>query len=281
MLIGIVKNVQNEQTEQKLRFLRSELFLHHLAYEDIMKTITSKDNPAVKRVKKLYKKSFRDECGVFLAEGERLVFDAVKSGAQIETLFVTGKFSDVNISADNVYTVDEKIIAGISDTASPQGILAVVKRQEYSSSDISEPCVICDRVSDPGNLGTIIRTADAAGFGSVELLPGCVDAFSPKVVRASMGSVFHIPVIECEFSEIMGMSLLCADLENSDYIYDYDFRKPFGVVIGNEANGVSDSVMSACDARIKIPMPGKSESLNAAVSFGVIAFEALRQRLRG
>ena len=250
-----------------------------LAYEDIMKTITSKDNPAVKRVKKLYKKSFRDECGVFLAEGERLVFDAVKSGAQIETLFVTGKFSDVNISADNVYTVDEKVIAGISDTASPQGILAVVKKQEYSSSDISEPCVICDRVSDPGNLGTIIRTADAAGFGSVVLLPGCVDAFSPKVVRASMGSVFHIPVIECEFSDIRGMSLLCADLENSDYIYDYDFKKPFGVVIGNEANGVSDSVMSACDARIKIPMPGKSESLNAAVSFGVIAFEALRQRL--
>ena len=249
-----------------------------LAYEDIMKNITSKDNPAIKRVKKLYKKAFRDECGLFLAEGERLVFDAVKSGAEIETLFVTEKFSNVNITAESVYTVDEKIMSDISDTSSPQGILAVIKKRVYTPSDISEPCVICDRVSDPGNLGTIIRTADAAGFGSVVLLPGCVDAFSPKVVRASMGSVFHIPVIECEFSDITGMTVLCADLENSDYIYDYDFTAPFGVVIGNEANGVSGDVMSGCDARIKIPMPGKSESLNAAVSFAVIAFEALRQR---
>ena len=247
-------------------------------YEDIMKNITSRDNPAIKRVKKLYKKSFRDECGVFLAEGERLVFDAVKSGADIEAVFVTEKFQNANIPAENVYTVDEKIMLDISDTSSPQGILAVIKKRIYTASNICAPCVICDRVSDPGNLGTIIRTADAAGFGSVVLLPGSVDAFSPKVVRASMGSVFHIPVIECKFSDICGMAVLCADLENSDYIYDYDFTAPFGVVIGNEANGVSDEIMLKCDARIKIPMPGKSESLNAAVSFAVIAFEALRQR---
>lgn len=240
--------------------------------------ITSKDNPCIKRVKKLYKKSYRDECGVFLAEGERLVFDAVKSGAETETLFVTEKFGNVNISADNVYTVDDKMMAYISDTENPQGILAVIKKRKFSAADIKEPCVICDRVSDPGNLGTIIRTADAAGFGSVVLLPGCADVYSPKTVRASMGSVFHIPVIQCDFSEISGMEILCADLNNSSFIYDYDFKKPFGVVIGNEANGISKEIMDGCSARIKIPMPGKSESLNAAVSFAVIAFEALRQR---
>ncbi len=242
--------------------------------------ITSKDNPAVKHVKKLYKKSFRDECGVFIAEGERLVYDAAQSGAELEMLFVTERFANVNISADNVYTVDEKVMKWISDTDSPQGILAVVKRRVVTPSQICEPAVICDRVSDPGNLGTIIRTADAAGFGSVVLLPGCADAYSPKTVRSTMGSIFHIPVISCELSDIKGMDILCADLDNSSCIYDYDFKKPFGVVIGNEANGVSQEVMTRCSARIKIPMPGRSESLNAAVSFAVIAYEALRQRGR-
>lgn len=241
--------------------------------------ITSKENPCIKHVRKLYKKSFRDECGLFLAEGDRLVGDAAKSGAEIESLFVTEKFSGININADNVYTVDNRIMEYICDTSTPQGILAVIKKPLFSKADIKEPAVICDRVADPGNLGTIIRTADAAGFGSVIVLPGSVDAFSPKVVRASMGSVFHIPVIECEFEDISGLTLLCADLDNSSSIYEYDFSKPFGVVIGNEANGVSEDIMNACDARIKIPMPGKSESLNAAISFSVIAFEALRQRL--
>ena len=103
-----------------------------LAYKKVMKNITSKDNPAIKRVKKLYKKSFRDESGVFLAEGERLVFDAVKSGVEIESLFVTEKFKNINISSDNVYTVDEKIMADISDTASPQGIMAVIKQKKFT-----------------------------------------------------------------------------------------------------------------------------------------------------
>lgn len=243
--------------------------------------ITSKDNPCIKYVKKLYKKSFRDEAGLFLAEGDRLVSDAAKSGAVIESLFVTEKYSGVSIVAENVYTVCDRVMEYICDTSTPQGILAVIRKQSYSKADISEPAVICDRVSDPGNLGTIIRTADAAGFGSVVVLPGCADAFSPKVVRASMGSVFHIPVIECDFEDISGMNLLCADLNNSSYIYEFDFKQPFGVVIGNEANGVSKDIMNACDYRIKIPMPGKSESLNAAVSFSVIAFEALRQRSFG
>lgn len=242
--------------------------------------ISAKDNKLVKYVKKLGKKSFRDETGCFVAEGERLVRDLYEKGAVIEKLFIAeGK--DFGIEARESYHVTESVFLSMTDTTNPQGVLAVIKKTLYTSGDIAEPAVICDRISDPGNLGTIIRTADSAGFGSVVLLPGCADVYSPKVVRSTMGSLYGIPVVQCGIEDVMnkGFDIVCADLCGAECIYDYDFTKPFALVIGNEANGVSDELREVADGRIKIPMLGKSESLNAAVSFAVCAYEAVRQRM--
>lgn len=241
--------------------------------------ISSKENKLVKYVKKLNKRSFRDETGQFLAEGERLVRDLSEKGAQIDLLF-TLSGCDFGISAKENFEVTENVLSAMADTENPQGVLAVVKKPEYTVADISDPAVICDRVSDPGNLGTIIRTADSAGFGAVVLLPGCADVYSPKVVRSTMGSLYGIPIVKCGIGDVKktGLEIVCADLYESSCIYDYDFKKPFAVVIGNEANGVSDEIRNICDGRIKIPMLGSSESLNAAVSFAVTAYESVRQR---
>lgn len=243
--------------------------------------ISSKENKLVKYVKKLNKRSFRDENGHFVAEGERLVRDLCNNGAEIDLLF-TLEGCDFGITANEYYEVTKNVLSSMADTENPQGVLAVVKKPQFSASDISEPVVICDRICDPGNLGTIIRTADSAGFGSVVLLPGCVDAYSPKVVRSTMGSLYALPVISCGIDEVKkkNLKIVCADLEDSLCVYDYDFKKPFAVVIGNEANGVSDELRGICDEKIKIPMLGKSESLNAAVSFAVTAYECVRQRRR-
>lgn len=241
--------------------------------------ISSKENKLVKYVKKLNKRSFRDETGQFLAEGERLVRDLSEKGAQIDLLF-TLSGCDFGISAKENFEVTENVLSAMADTENPQGVLAVVKKPEYTVADISDPAVICDRVSDPGNLGTIIRTADSAGFGAVVLLPGCADVYSPKVVRSTMGSLYGIPIVKCGIGDVKktGLEIVCADLYESSCIYDYDFKKPFAIVIGNEANGVSDEIRNICDGRIKIPMLGSSESLNAAVSFAVTAYESVRQR---
>ncbi|MDY6313856.1 MAG: RNA methyltransferase [Clostridia bacterium] len=241
--------------------------------------ISSRENKLVKYVKKLNKRSFRDETGQFLAEGERLVRDLSEKGAQIDLLFMLSG-CDFGISAKESFEVTENVLSAMADTENPQGVLAVVKKPEYTVSDISDPVVICDRVSDPGNLGTIIRTADSAGFGAVVLLPGCADVYSPKAVRSTMGSLYGIPIVKCGIDDVKkkGLEIVCADLHKSSCIYDYDLKKPFAVVIGNEANGVSDEIRNICDGRIKIPMLGSSESLNAAVSFAVTAYEAVRQR---
>ncbi len=238
--------------------------------------ITSRENQTVKYVKKLNKKSFRDSEGVFVAEGERLVFDLYTKGAKILKLFVSREFTD--ISADEVHQVSDGVLECMSDTCNSQGILAVIKKPEYCPSDLGDTVVVCDRISDPGNMGTIIRTADSAGFTGVAVLPGCVDVYSPKVVRSTMGSLFGIPIVHVQLPDIISDRLVCGDLEGAECVYDFDFKPPFSVVIGNEAQGVSDEVRQACKSRIKIPMLGKSESLNAAVSFGVIAYEAVRQR---
>lgn len=247
-----------------------------------MKIIQSRENPILKQAAKLSKKSAREEQGCFLLEGERLVRDAWERGAVFQRLFIEKTYTGFCPEGVETYQLEERLFRLLSQTQSPQGIIAVVQLPHAQVSRLPQdkPLVVCDRVADPGNLGTIIRTADAAGFGGIVLLPGSVDPFSPKVVRATMGSLFALPIIFLEeLSLLKSWPLVCADLEASQDVYQTDLTAPFALVIGNEANGITPDILQEASVRVKIPMVGESESLNAAVSFGVIAYEALRQRL--
>jgi TrmH family RNA methyltransferase len=192
-----------------------------------------------------------------------------------------------------MYQVDEKVMAKLSDTKAPQGVLAVIRTPEQSlrqlrpgtASDNNAPVIILDRVQDPGNLGTIIRTADAVGALGLILLEGCVDAYSPKVVRASMGSLFHLPVVQDVTAEEAltwcyrnGYEPAATALKNAQNVYKADISKKMAFLFGNEANGVAEELQAAVETRLFIPMAGLAESMNVAMAAGIILFEGLRQR---
>lgn len=194
------------------------------------------------------------------------------------------------VASAKLYQVTDAVLAKLSDTQAPQGLIAVAGLPENNLKLLPDraataPLVVLDRVQDPGNLGTMIRTADAVGAAAVLLLGGSVDVYSPKVVRASMGSLFHVPVIEqlsekelLAFCRERGYQLAVTTLEASQSLYTADLRQPLALVIGNEANGVSASLQAQALVRLRIPMPGRAESLNAAMAAGIVLFERLRQQ---
>ena len=293
-----------------------------------MELITSVNNQRVKEVANLKQKKYRTESGTFFAEGLRAVQEAVQY-ADVTELFYTeaGRLDEVLKSAGNVpadtkeksgnmnnvnhnnagiakkrneasngirmYQVDEKVMAKLSDTKAPQGVLAVIRTPEQNlrklcpgtASDNNAPVIILDRVQDPGNLGTIIRTADAVGALGLILLEGCVDAYSPKVVRASMGSLFHLPVVQDVTAEEAltwcyrnGYEPAATALKNAQNVYKADISKKMAFLFGNEANGVAEELQAAAETRLFIPMAGLAESMNVAMAAGIILFEGLRQR---
>lgn len=256
--------------------------------------ITSVSNDKPKEIKKLIKSaSYRHEKGVFVVEGIRMfreipadiIEEVIVAKSQVE------KFSSyLQIFGDDYIVVSDKVYASISDTGSPQGIMALVKIKKTTLSDVlpneKVPNVLLlENLQDPGNLGTIIRTAEGAGTTGILLSKNSVDLYNPKVVRSTMGSIFRVPVyISNDFvGDILelkkkNVTIYGAHL-NGKNIYDRDFTKPCGFLIGNEGNGLSDEVSELADDLIKIPMMGKVESLNAAISATLISYEVLRQRL--
>ena len=295
-----------------------------------MELITSLNNQRVKEVANLKQKKYRTESGTFFADGLRAVQEAVQY-ADVTELFYTeaeaGRLDEVLKAAGNVpadtkeksenkknanhnnagtakkrnkaangirmYQVDEKVMAKLSDTKAPQGVLAVIRTPEQNlrqlrpgtASDNNAPVIILDRVQDPGNLGTIIRTADAVGALGLILLEGCVDAYSPKVVRASMGSLFHLPVVQDITAEEAltwcyrnGYEPAATALKNAQNVYKADISKKMAFLFGNEANGVAEELQAAAETRLFIPMAGLAESMNVAMAAGIILFEGLRQR---
>lgn len=274
-----------------------------------MELITSVNNARVKDVANLKQKKYRTESGAFFAEGLRAVKEAAQF-ADMTDLFFTKteeeKLRDIVKLAEakgaRLYCVDEKVMAKLSDTKTPQGVLAVIKmpendlrqlrpgafskeRTDTFELDNNAPVLILDRVQDPGNLGTIIRTADAVGALGIILLEGCVDAFSPKVVRASMGSLFHLPVVQDVTAEEAltwcyrnGYEPAATALNNAQNLYKADVSKKMAFIFGNEANGVAEELQAAAETRFFIPMAGMAESMNVAMAAGIILFEGLRQR---
>ena len=199
----------------------------------------------------------------------------------MECLIFSEYFKDIKIFDRfkvKKFIVNEKIKNSISQTESPQGIFAVVKIKEFSIEFRDKRFVILDRIQDPGNLGTVIRTSDAAGFNTIILDKGSVDPFNPKVVRSSQGSLFHLKIINSDIKRIIeelkdrGVKILGTSPKGDKIYTDVNIRDRLAIVFGNEAKGIRDEILSMCDETIRIPIYGRAESLNVSVSSGIILY---------
>lgn len=241
-----------------------------------MKFISSADNPEIKNIIKLKDKKFRDETKLFIAEGENLVKTLKLSNLQIEKLFISedSEFDYDGLGVQPVI-VTTSIMKKISNTVTPQGVLALVKQPECRH-EVSEKALVLDNISDPGNMGTIIRTAAACDYETLILID-CADPYSPKSVRSSMGGIFFVNIISltrAEFYEFMKnnpINLITADMSGED-VFNFKNCGKFALVLGNEANGVGRDIKEMSDYCISLPMSEKMESLNVAVSAGILMY---------
>ena len=251
--------------------------------------IESSQNRVLKQISSLKAKKERDRTGLFVLEGERLVSE-IPPDWQTEYVAVSEDYNGNIENYDNVYIVKKDIFNKISDTVNPQGILAVCRilhRDIYSAFENKNGFyVILDRIMDPGNMGTIIRTSDAGGASGIFLSKGCVDLYNPKVIRSTMGSIFHLPIyVNVDIQELLNecyknsIVTIASHLGGDKMPYEIDMKKPCAILIGNEANGLSDEVSGRADELVKIPMPGKAESMNAAIAGSILIYEAVRQRI--
>ncbi len=258
-----------------------------------MKEIASLNNAVVKAVAELKQKKYRERANSFVVEGLRAVEEAVKY-ADVRSIFAVPEKENTRMSqilADaedkgiDLYAVTEAVMRKISDTEVPQGILAVCTKPQgiiVRSGDI----LVLDRVADPGNAGTLIRAAEAAGMAGVILLAGCADAYAPKTVRSTMGSLLRVPVITgmteddfIEWCRKSGYEIMVTCLDGAQDLYRTDFAERTAIVVGSEAYGASEALKQVAAKRVFIPMQGSAESLNAAMAGGIVMFEALRRRL--
>lgn len=258
--------------------------------------IRSPQNPKVKWWSSLRERKYREREGRFLVEGVHLVAEALASGAPVETVAYAWERGVPDELAgwaeqdpQRFVPVSEDVLQKCASTVTPQGVIAVVQKPRHRAEDILDRrrslVVAVDGVQDPGNLGTIIRSADAAGADAVLLGKGTVDLYNPKTIRSTMGALFHLPVAECDLAEWLpraraaGVKVYAARPEDADDCYGLDLTKDTWFVIGNEGAGVSPDIQRAAGAFVRIPMPGRAESLNAAMAATVLLFEAVRQRM--
>lgn len=249
--------------------------------------ITSKENPTIKELIKIRKNADADSDLLFI-EGLRVCMDAYLSGMRFEKLlFTSDRIKDIpeemlNSSPENI-RISENVSKKLSGTVSPQGIFGLIRspiiRNDMPDAWQGERYLICESVRDPGNLGSIIRSADAFGFDGVILSGSSVFPFNEKVVRSCAGSIFHIRLIIPEnFEKLMtsikknGFTVYSADLKGVDIGKDFVFRLPCAIVVGNEGSGVSEEVTRMADKVIRIPMKGPAESLNAACAATVLCY---------
>ncbi len=240
--------------------------------------ITSKDNPKIAEAAKLADKKYRRAANKYLVEGVRLVRDAIRYGADIESVFVR---EDSPCAEDfpQAAIVSRKTFAKLSDTVNSQGVCAVVRRKEQPLLGPAGNCLVLDGLQNPGNVGTLIRTAAACGFSDV-YAADCVDLYSPKVIRSAMSAHFCIKLHEASAQEIFGLldgvTVVAADMAGSD-LFETSISSPAALVVGNEGNGLSDFVRQRVNATVALPMANEFESLNAAVAGSVIMYRIFTQ----
>ena len=261
-----------------------------------MQIITSKDNEIIKNVKKLKDKKYRNDKKQFIIEGIKLIEEAIEENIKIKMIIVCEECMReqcieqkllYQIAKYNCIYVTEKVFLGLTDVKTPQGMLAVIEMQNTEDKiNYNEDIIfVLDGIQDPGNLGTIIRTIDSVGLTQIIVSKDTVDAYNPKVVRSTMGAIFRVKVIETQdiIRTIKNITkreykIIATTLDTENSIYDIDFNKKI-IVIGNEAKGVTKGILSIAHQKAKIPMLGKTESLNAAVATGVIAYEYVRRKV--
>lgn len=253
--------------------------------------IESKDNNLYKETKKLKERKNRAKTSKYIIEGFRLIEEAFKANLNIDYIFISsndnGKIDNYlgeYINKVKVYGLKEDLLEELCFTEKPQGIVAVVKMKEENIDYNGNFYLLCDKLQDPGNLGTIIRTAHAAGVDGVILSKGTVDRYNDKTIRATMGSLFHIPIImddenNSKVKSLLdnGFSLLATSLEGNKNFFEEDLSGKIIISIGNEGNGVSKEIYDLCDKKVKIPMPGGAESLNVSIAASIILYEKVRQ----
>ncbi|WP_411680380.1 TrmH family RNA methyltransferase [Clostridium thailandense] len=259
-----------------------------------METIQSKDNSLIKEVKKLKEKKHRTESNRFLIEGFRFVEEALQSNFEVPLLFISegalDKWKNFDMEGklqknSKVYIVPDKLLKLISSTDTPQGVVAVVNNKNIKVENKQGFYVLADKVQDPGNMGTIIRTAHAAGALGIVITKGTVDIYNEKTLRSTMGSIFHIPIIHDDNLESIenlrenGFKLIVSSLDTDKNFYDIDLNSKVIIAVGNEGNGISSELVDIADFKVKIPMPGGAESLNVSVAASIMMFEAVRQKL--
>lgn len=246
-----------------------------------MEHITSLKNPKVAAWKALKDRKGRRESGCFLVEGRKMVEEALKSAFDVETVLVQEGMELPDGLTMPVYELPAHVLAAVCDTKTPQGIAAVVRMKEQSA--LGKHIVVLDGVQDPGNVGTIIRTADAAGLDGVLLSNQCADVFSPKVLRATMGSIFRMNLrttddLPGELTKLRekGYSILSSQLDGTPFYEREKVAERFALIIGNEGNGVSEQVQQTATHQVRLPMRGGAESLNAAIAAAIMMYELMR-----
>ena len=253
--------------------------------------LTSTKNPRIQHIRALQARArTRREYGQFVVEGVRLVEEALQVGWRPELLLYTADLSPRGLelidafqeSGSQVQPVSPAVMRAASDTQTPQGILAVLPIPTSELPAKADFLVLADQMRDPGNLGTILRTALAAQVDAVLLPPGSVDPFSPKVVRSAMGAHFRLPILQLGWRQIYAalkpVHAYLADSGAGQAYTQANLRTPLALVIGSEAAGARPQAIKASDSRLHIPMPGNAESLNAAVAAAILMFEVVRQR---
>ncbi len=255
--------------------------------------ITSTSNAQIKKLLQLQRKSkVRDEEQIFLAEGLRMFLEVPKDRVQkvyiSETLYDKKK-QELNLDRFSVEILSDTVFQHVSDTKTPQGILCVVQQKKYEIEELlkleNPHFIVLDNLQDPGNLGTIVRTAEGAGVNAVFLSKESVDIYNPKTIRSTMGSIYRMPVVYVDdLLELLdtfkkkGIKSYAAHLEGEK---DYDkenYQSGTAILVGNEGNGLRDEVADHADVWVKIPMQGQVESLNAAIAASILMFEVYRQR---
>ena len=249
----------------------------------MLEYITSLKNPKITTWKSLKDRKGRRETGCFLVEGRKMVEEALASAFPVEAVLVDAdRAAEFTLLAHiPTFTMPAHVLAAVCDTKTPQGIAAVVRMADIPLNGAR--LVAMDGVQDPGNVGTIIRTADAAGFDGVILSSQCADVFSPKVLRATMGSVFRMGIrVTDDLPGLLarlvqeGASVLSSQLDGEPFYQRSPLNERFVLVIGSEGNGVTDEVKAVATHKVKLPMRGGAESLNAAVAAGIMMYELTR-----
>lgn len=254
--------------------------------------IESKENNLFKNTKKLKERKNRNKSSKYIIEGFRLVQEAFKANVDVDYLIVTEDaldkidqfLLDYITEEMKIYKISDNLFKELISTENPQGILAVINMNVMPLQVNGSFYLLCDKLQDPGNLGTIIRTSHAAGVQGIILTKGTVDIYNEKTIRSTMGSIFYIPIHYDDDNLSLvknlkedGFNLVVTALDTDKDFFEEDLRGKIILTVGNEGNGVSKEVLDLADTKVKIPMPGNAESLNVAIATSVIMYEKVRQ----